>query len=154
MAYLVMEQLQPTTIGRWPTAFISVGAFMAALSVVASAYATHGNSLNGTSALMVQASLNLLQFHSIGLILLGILGQSRPTEKRLQFAGAFFLLGCLLFSINILLRAWHDIQIFKALVPCGGTSYILGWLAFALAYVRKSTAIKQPQASESGDQTH
>jgi hypothetical protein len=39
-------------------------------------------------------------------------------------------------------------------VPWGGTSYILGWLAFALAYVRKSTAIKQPQASESGDQTH
>jgi len=149
-----MEQLQPNIIRRWPTGFIAVGAFMAALSVLASAYASHGNSLNGTSPLMVQASLNLMQFHSIGLILIGTLGQTRPNEKRLQFAGAFFLLGCLLFSINILLRAWHDIQIFKTLVPWGGTSYILGWLAFALAYVRKGTPIKQPQASESGDQTH
>jgi uncharacterized membrane protein YgdD (TMEM256/DUF423 family) len=143
-----MEHLQQSTVRRWPTVFIALGALMAALSVISSAYATHGNSLNGTSPLMVQASLQLMQFHSIGLILVGILGQSRPSEKRLQIAGVLFLLGCLLFSINILLRAWHDIHTFRALVPWGGTSFILGWLAFALAYVRKSSNIKPPPASE------
>ena len=131
-----------------------MGALMAALSVIASAYASHGNSLIGTSPAMVQASLNLLQFHSMGLILVGILGQSSPNEKRLLAAGILFLLGCLMFSINILLRAWHDIQTFRALVPWGGTSFILGWLAFALAYVRKSSPPKPPPACESGDQTH
>ena len=131
-----------------------MGALMAALSVIASAYASHGNSLIGTSPAMVQASLNLLQFHSMGLILVGILGQSSPNEKRLLAAGVLFLLGCLMFSVNILLRAWHDIQTFRALVPWGGTSFILGWLAFALAYVRKSSPPKLPPASESGDQTH
>jgi uncharacterized membrane protein YgdD (TMEM256/DUF423 family) len=143
-----MEHLQQTTLKRWPAVFIAMGALLAALSVIASAYAAHANSLNGSSPLMVQASLNLMQFHSIG--------QSRQNEKRLQFAGAFFLLGCLLFSINILLRAWHDIQTFRALVPWGGTSFILGWLAFALAYVRKSSKptpsnapeLKPPPASE------
>ena len=143
-----MEHLQQSTVRRWPTVFIALGALMAALSVISSAYATHGNSLNGTSPLMVQASLQLMQFHSISLILVGILGQSRPSEKRLQIAGVLFLLGCLLFSINILVRAWHDIQTFRALVPWGGTSFILGWLAFALAYVRKSSKIKPPPASE------
>ena len=128
-----------------------MGAFLAALSVMASAYASHGNSLNGTSASMVQASLQLLQFHAIGLILVGIVGQSRPKEKRLLVAGALFLLGCLFFSVNILLRAWYDIQAFRALVPWGGTSFILGWLAFALACLRK---IKPLPVSESGDQTH
>lgn len=146
-----MEQLQANTQRQWPIRFIAIGALLAALSVVSSAYASHGNSLNGTSPLMVQASLQLLQFHAIGLILVGILGQSRPNEKRLQVAGALFMLGCLFFSINILLRAWHDIQTFRALVPWGGTSFILGWLAFALAYVRK---IKPPPVSESSDQTH
>jgi uncharacterized membrane protein YgdD (TMEM256/DUF423 family) len=131
-----------------------MGALMAALSVIASAYASHGNSLIGTSPAMVQASLNLLQFHSMGLILVGILGQSSPNEKRLLAAGVLFLLGCLMFSVNILLRAWHDIQTFRALVPWGGTSFILGWLAFALAYVRKSSPPKPPPACESGDQTH
>jgi len=131
-----------------------MGALMAALSVIASAYASHGNSLIGTSPAMVQASLNLLQFHSMGLILVGILGQSSPNEKRLLAAGVLFLLGCLMFSINILLRAWHDIQTFRALVPWGGTSFILGWLAFALAYVRNSSPPKPPPACESGDQTH
>ena len=140
-----MEQLQATNQPNWPSRFIAIGAFLAALSVVSSAYATHGNSLNGTSALMVQASLQLLQFHALGLILVGILGQSRPKEKRLQIAGALFIIGCLFFSVNILLRAWYDIQTFRALVPWGGTSFILGWLAFSLAYVRK---LKQPQASE------
>jgi len=149
-----MEHLQQTTSPRWPKGFIAMGAFMAALSVIASAYASHGNSLIGSSPAMVQASLNLLQFHSIGLILVGILGQSRPSEQRLLTAGVLFLLGCLMFSINILLRAWHDIQTFKALVPWGGTSFILGWLAFALAYVRKNSQLTQPRASESGDQTH
>ena len=128
-----------------------MGAFLAALSVMASAYASHGNSLNGTSASMVQASLQLLQFHAIGLILVGIVGQSRPKEKRLLVAGALFLVGCLFFSVNILLRAWYDIQAFRALVPWGGTSFILGWFAFALACLRK---IKPLPVSESGDQTH
>jgi len=149
-----MEHLQQTTSPRWPKGFIAMGALMAALSVIASAYASHGNSLIGTSPAMVQASLNLLQFHSMGLILLGILGQSSPNEKRLLAAGVLFLLGCLMFSINILLRAWHDIQTFRALVPWGGTSFILGWLAFALAYARKSSPPKPPPACESGDQTH
>ena len=146
-----MEQLQASRQRQWPFRLIAMGAFLAALSVIASAYAAHGNSLNGTSPSMIQASLQLLQFHAIGLILVGILGQSRHEEKRLQIAGALFMLGCLLFSINVLLRAWYDIQTFRALVPWGGTSFILGWLAFALAYVRK---VKPPQASESGDQTH
>jgi len=149
-----MEHHQAPTQKRWPTGFIAIGAFLAALSVISSAYAAHGNSLNGSSPLMVQAGLQLLQFHAVGLILVGILGQSRPDEKRLQVAGALFLLGCLFFSINILLRAWHDIQTFRALVPWGGTSFILGWLAFALAYVRKNANVKPPPASESGDQTH
>ena len=149
-----MEHLQQTTSPRWPKGFIAMGALMAALSVIASAYASHGNSLIGTSPAMVQASLNLLQFHSMGLILVGILGQSSPNEKRLLAAGVLFLLGCLMFSVNILLRAWHDIQTFRALVPWGGTSFILGWLAFALAYVRQSSPPKPPPASESGDQTH
>ena len=146
-----MEQLQASRQRQWPFRLIAMGAFLAALSVIASAYAAHSSSLNGTSPSMVQASLQLLQFHAIGLILVGILGQSRAEEKRLQIAGALFMLGCLLFSINILLRAWYDIQTFRALVPWGGTSFILGWLAFALAYARK---VKPPQASESGDQTH
>jgi uncharacterized membrane protein YgdD (TMEM256/DUF423 family) len=149
-----MEHLQQTTSPRWPKGFIAMGALMAALSVIASAYASHGNSLIGTSPAMVQASLNLLQFHSMGLILVGILGQSSPNEKRLLAAGILFLLGSLMFSVNILLRAWHDIQTFRALVPWGGTSFILGWLAFALAYVRKSSPPKPPPACESGDQTH
>ena len=153
-----MEHLQQTTLQPWPKWFIAMGAFMAALSVIASAYASHGNSLIGSSAAMVQASLNLLQFHSIGLILVGILGQSRPSEKRLLAAGVLFLLGCLMFSINILMRAWYDVQTFRSLVPWGGTCFILGWLAFALTYVRKSPQtspqLELTPASESGDQTH
>jgi uncharacterized membrane protein YgdD (TMEM256/DUF423 family) len=100
---------------------------------------------------MVQAAIHLMQFHALGLILVGLLGQTRPQEKRLLVAGVLFMLGSLLFSCNILLRAWLDVQTFRPLVPWGGTSFILGWMALGLAYLRK---IKPPQVSESGDQTH
>ncbi|MEN9995946.1 MAG: hypothetical protein RL462_722 [Pseudomonadota bacterium] len=130
---------------RWPSGFIALGAFLAAFSVIASAYAAHAQSLNGSSAGMVQSALQLLQFHALGLILVGVLANFRPQEKRLLVAGVLFVLGSLLFSVNILLRAWHDVQTFRALVPWGGTSFILGWLALGLAYVRK---LKPQQASE------
>ncbi len=146
-----MAQLTPNTEPRWPAVFIALGALGAAFSVIASAYATHGTSLNGSSPLLVQTALHFLQFHAVGLILVGLLGQTRPQEKRLQVAGVLFILGSILFSFNILLRAWHDVQAFRALVPWGGTSFILGWLAMGLAFVRK---IKPEPVNESGDQTH
>lgn len=139
-----MEYTPPTT-SRWPSGFIALGAFLAAFSVIASAYAAHAQSLNGTSAGMVQSALQLMQFHAIGLILVGVLASFRPHEKRLLVAGVLFMLGSVLFSLNILLRAWHDVQTFRVLVPWGGTSFILGWLALALAYLRK---VKPQQASE------
>ena len=140
-----------THASRWPSGFIAFGALSAAISVIASAYAAHGQSLYGSSPAMVQSALHLMQFHALGLILVGILLNFRPQEKRLRVAGVFFILGSLLFSCNILLRAWHDIQTFRALVPWGGTCFILGWLALGLAYLRK---LKPQPASESGDQTH
>jgi len=146
-----MEQTTRPDQVHWPFGCIAVGAFSAAFSVMASAYAAHAQSLNGSSAGMVQAAIHLMQFHALGLILVGILGQRHPQEKRLLVAGVLFVLGSLLFSCNILLRAWQDVQTFRPLVPWGGTSFILGWLAMGLAYLRK---IKPPQASESGDQRH
>ena len=139
---------------RWTSGFIVFGALSAAISVNGAAYAAHGQSLYGSSPAMVQSALQLMQFHAMGLIMVGVLSQFRPQEKRLQIAGVLFMLGTLLFSCNILLRAWHDIQTFRALVPWGGTSFILGWLALVLAYVRKEKNVKPPQASESDDQTH
>lgn len=139
---------------RWCSGFIALGAFSAAVSVMAAAYAAHGQSLNGSSPAMVQSAVHLMQFHALGLILVGILGNFKPHEKRLLVAGVLFILGSILFSVNILLRAWQDVQTFKALVPWGGTCFILGWLALALAYVRKIKTVKPPQVTESGDQTH
>jgi hypothetical protein len=115
-----MEHLQQTTLPRWPKGFIAMGAFMAALSVIASAYASHGNSLIGSSPAMVQASLNLLQFHSIGLILVGILGQSRPSEKRLLAAGVLFLHRLLdVFDQPFSFAHGMTSKTFRSLVPMG-----------------------------------
>ena len=135
----------------WARLMIAGGAFTGALAISLSAYATHGPSLMGSSPIMVQTALHFLQIHAMGLILVGALGLFRPHEIRLMLAGGLFVSGCVCFSANILIRAWLDIQTFKALIPWGGTSFILGWLALSLAFLRK---VKPPQASESGDQTH
>ncbi len=146
-----MESFKPFNTPRWASVYIALGSLLAAASVILAAIAAHGTSVSGSSSGMVQNALHLMQFHALGLILVGILGEFRPSEKRLQLAGALFILGTLLFSVNILVRAWADLQTFKALVPWGGTSFILGWLALSLAYVRK---VRPAQVTESGDQTH
>jgi uncharacterized membrane protein YgdD (TMEM256/DUF423 family) len=42
-----------------------------------------------------------------------------------------------LFSVNLYLRAFADIQTFRALVPVGGGAFMAGWLALAIGVMRR-----------------
>jgi len=76
---------------RWTSGFIVFGALSAAISVIGAAYAAHGQSLYGSSPAMIQSALQLMQFHALGLIIVGVLSQFRPNETRLQLAGVFLV---------------------------------------------------------------
>lgn len=76
--------------------------------------------------------------HALALLGTAILIELTPDRagragRALNAAGLFFLLGIVLFSGSLYLRALTDLHMFSPLVPVGGTAFLLGWLALGVA---------------------
>jgi uncharacterized membrane protein YgdD (TMEM256/DUF423 family) len=81
--------------------------------------------------------------HALALLGTAILMELAPgrAPRALNAAGLFFLLGIVLFSGSLYLRALTDLHMFSPLVPVGGIAFLLGWLALgAAAFPQRSKA--------------
>jgi len=110
--------------------FVALGAVLAALSVALSAAAAHVPALQQAGASFA-ASLDQQQFHALGLVLVG-LAMDRRASLWLAASGGLMLIGMLLFCLNIDARILWGWDAARALVPAGGSAFILAWLAFAV----------------------
>ncbi|PIT74935.1 DUF423 domain-containing protein [Limnohabitans sp. G3-2] len=126
--------------GTWPITaklFLISGALSACASVVFSAAFAHLPVFSAGIPPMVQTALTQQQFHSLGLVgvglSLGLLGASRC----LIGAGWLMLAGLLLFSLNIYARHVFGVDTFRAAVPWGGGAWILAWLLAAVGFARR-----------------
>ena len=110
--------------------FVTLGAVLAALSVALSAAAAHVPALQQAGASFA-ASLDQQQFHALGLVLVG-LAMDRRASLWLAASGGLMLIGMLLFCLNIDARILWGWDAARALVPAGGSAFILAWLALAV----------------------
>lgn len=110
--------------------FIALGAVFAALSVALSAAAAHVSVLQQAGASFA-ASLEQQQFHALGLVLVG-LAHARRASLWLTASGVLMLVGMLLFCLNIDARILWGWDAARALVPAGGSAFILAWLVLAV----------------------
>ena len=70
-------------------------------------------------------------------LLMALLWSSQSARPWPCFAAAaLFSVGIVLFSINIDLRLLLDWQAVRALVPWGGSAFMLGWLCLLWAVLR------------------
>lgn len=68
-------------------------------------------------------------FHSIGLILLGLLIAHAPQSIWFRAAGGLFMLGMVLFCASTYLETLGFIpEVIGNVAPLGGSSFMLGWL--------------------------
>jgi uncharacterized membrane protein YgdD (TMEM256/DUF423 family) len=123
--------------GRW---WIIVGAVLAALAVLAGAFGAHGLKQQVKDGRMTADKLDVFDtaarnqmIHAIGLILVGLAigvnGSSIPS----QIAGGAFLLGIVLFCGWLYANAlWGNVAL-PLLAPVGGLSFVVGWIAVAIA---------------------
>ena len=119
-------------------------ALLGCTGVAMAAYTSHGLGFiadpavrEATRASMQQAVQQQL-LHAPVLLALGVwarLGVG-ACHRWLHVAGALIALGVLLFSGLIYLRALTGMEILRPLVPWGGTSLMLGWLAIGVATLR------------------
>ncbi len=123
--------------------WIFIGAVLAALAVGLGAYHAHG--LEGLLAEKYSSDAGLFakrmgnwgtaaqyqMYHAIGLILVGLVALVRP-GKWLTIAGWCFVIGILLFSGLLYVLAITNLTKLGMIVPLGGLSMIVGWLALAI----------------------
>jgi len=121
--------------------FLVLGGLSAAIAVALGAAAVHA--LKAQLALADPAgwfavALQYHQYHSLGLILVGMAAGRFPSSRWFAWAGWVMLLGILLFSGNLYLRSLAGMHALHALIPFGGAALIAAWLLFAIGGIRSS----------------
>jgi len=113
--------------------FLRFACISAALSIGVSAIAAHGLTLAIQDAQTLAWALDMQRFHAIGLLILVVLARQSGFHTWAMTTGAFFVVGTLLFSVNIELRLLYGIELLRPLVPYGGMAFMAGWVALAIA---------------------
>jgi uncharacterized membrane protein YgdD (TMEM256/DUF423 family) len=129
---------------RW---FLALGALSACTSVVFSAAFAHLPVFAGGVPTAVQTALSQQQFHSLGLLFIGLALRVCGASRWLQAAGGLMLVGLLLFSFNLYARHVFGWDALRALVPWGGAAWIGAWLVLVVGFARACRAQKSASLS-------
>jgi uncharacterized membrane protein YgdD (TMEM256/DUF423 family) len=111
--------------------FLALGAISAGLSVALAALLAHGPLSSESMQPMLRTALSLHQFHALGLVGVALAIAWRGPCRWSLAAGGLMLAGTVLFSFNLYARAWWQFDALRALVPWGGSCWILAWLCLA-----------------------
>jgi uncharacterized membrane protein YgdD (TMEM256/DUF423 family) len=125
-----------------PRVCIIVGTLLAGLAVAAGTFGAHGlpdvlQDWHGLSAESKPAELAKAQanfetaaryqmYHAFALLCVGLLAERRPAIS-LRVAGAAFTFGTLVFSGFLYALVLTQQKWLGAIVPIGGTAFLIGW---------------------------
>lgn len=132
--------------------WMALGAGIAALAVALGAYHAHGlekllaDRLGAEPTATREAELEkrmrnwgvaveYQMYHALALVAVG-LAAARSSSATWNAAAALFVVGVALFSGLLYALALGGPKILGAIVPLGGTSFIAGWIALAVAALR------------------
>ena len=124
-------------LGRGRTSgkiWLALGGLNGALAVIVLAATAHGAvaGVGGRGVALAEIGANLALVHAVLLVALG--GAVRVwTSRLIDVAAALVAAGCILFSGGLYLDALLGTG--SAIVPVGGSCFILGWLALVAAAV-------------------
>lgn len=117
---------------------LMTASILLALAVALGAFGAHG--------LKSQLSTDMLQtyktgveyhfYHALGLLLIGILAVSFPSEL-IKWSAICLVAGIVLFSGSLYALAVSGIKWLGAITPIGGLSFIAGWVLLFLAVWKK-----------------
>lgn len=118
--------------------WICIGAFSAAMSVALGAFGAHGlkGHLPPESLKAFETGVQYQFYHSLGLILTGIIVSSDNPSPLLVLAGWLMLAGILLFSGSLYVLSVTGIGGIGIVTPFGGVAFIVAWLLLAIGIRR------------------
>ena len=121
-----------------PRFLITTGALSAALSVALGAFAAHAlkSRLSAETLAVFQTGVQYQFYHSLGLILVGILAQRYQGSTLMTASGLMMLAGILLFSGSLYVLSTTGIRSLGIITPIGGVSFIAAWMLLAVGIWR------------------
>lgn len=118
--------------------FLALGCLNTMLAVILGAYGAHG--LKGKIAdvmlSMYQTGVQYHFYHSLGLILVGLLMLQKFDSAWIKAAGWLMLAGILLFPGSLYLISIFHLHQFGEIAPTGGMAFIFAWLAMFIGIIR------------------
>jgi uncharacterized membrane protein YgdD (TMEM256/DUF423 family) len=114
-----------------PKHIIQSAAVFGALAVSLGAFGAHGLAavLASTGkAATFETAVSYHFYHSLGLLMLGVIAVQFPNIKAFSQAAWFFIAGILIFSGTLYTLSLTGIAILGAITPLGGVAFILGWI--------------------------
>jgi uncharacterized membrane protein YgdD (TMEM256/DUF423 family) len=118
--------------------WIMIGASFALVGVAAGAFGAHGlrSRLPADLLAVFEVAVRYQMYHAFALILIG-LGEARLAPGSARIAGLAFTLGILIFSGSLYALALSGVRWLGAITPLGGLAFLVGWVAFILAAVKR-----------------
>ncbi len=117
--------------------FIIIGAFSAAVAVALGAFGAHRLQSKVTKERMetYQTGVQYHMYHSLGLILLGILNNALTSNNYILWSGWLMIMGIILFSGSLYLLVISDKKWFGLITPFGGLAFIASWVMLAFMFM-------------------
>ena len=121
---------------------LMTASILLALAVAIGAFGAHGlkSHLSETMLQTWKTGVEYHFYHALGLLLIGVLSVSMPTNL-LNWSAVFLFAGIVLFSGSLYILAITGIKWIGAITPLGGICFIAGWLLFFMN-VLKNFAVK------------
>jgi uncharacterized membrane protein YgdD (TMEM256/DUF423 family) len=118
--------------------FLALGAISAAVSVAAGAFGAHAlrARLAPELLLVFETGARYQMYHALGLAL-AAWAASRGGGAAAVWAGWLFAAGTVLFSGSLYALALSGARGLGAVTPFGGAAFIGGWIALAVAALRR-----------------
>ncbi len=117
---------------------IITGALSLTAAALLSAYGFHGlaDVLTPAKQAAWAWAVEMQFYHSLGLIIVGLLGHQLGPSWMLRLGGFLMIAGMLIFSGLIYATSLGAPEAWGQIVPTGGTAFMLGWVSVALGVWR------------------
>jgi uncharacterized membrane protein YgdD (TMEM256/DUF423 family) len=118
--------------------FIFAGSINAFLAVGLGAFGAHilKSKLSLEMMEVYQTGIHYHIFHSLGLILIGIITHWISQSPLINWSGGFILVGIIIFSGSLYVLSVTGIRTLGAITPIGGVAFLVGWLLLAYASLK------------------
>ena len=122
--------------------FLILGSINAATAVTMGAFGAHSlkTKISQDMLSVFQTAVQYHFYHSLGLLIIGLLTIYFKPEKYLKIAGWIMFIGIILFSGSLYILSTTGTRWLGIITPVGGIAFIISWIYIAIAVWKRSSS--------------